>query len=171
LIKLVDAQSLDINGCVLWRSGVDIEWPGVEISNYLPGRPKMQGIGLNIKVPTRYFLLSGNADYGKVFWSEAIAGDSSNARGMDYSKSSFGGEIIFPLSERSSMALRGGWNVSTPDDENKFVKLDSVTYGLGINMKYFVVDLASESRGFSGGETGADNGNFNFYSASVSLQY
>lgn len=183
LLKMIDTKFLDISTGVLWRSGIKLSYgkgdnptPEEEvISYYLPDRPGIYGAGVNMQIPASFFVLTTNVDYEKVLWSKAFVNVdkptvSFNPDGMDYTKMSFGGELLLPFSESFSIAIRGGSSESTPDDETKFAKINSTTYGVGLNIKRnFTIDAASEKRELS--RSAGSNNSYDFWSVSVSYQY
>ncbi len=182
LVKLLDTKSLDISGGILYRSDVEVNYieedittPDEEvISFYLPNRPKMYSVGFHTNSPTQFVILSVNGQYDKVFWSDAFVKDdpfvSFDTEGMNYTKISFGGEFLLPFSESFSIAIRGGFSESTPEDESTVVKINSMTFGIGLNIKEnFAIDIASEKRDFSG--AGGSNNEYSFWSSSISYQY
>lgn len=181
LLTIADTEYLKINTGLLYRSAVEVGFDIEDITTneeevitfYLPDRPAIQGAGLNIEISPGFFILNANADYENILWSDAFVKNDSyvsfDVEGMNYTKLSYGGELLLPFSEAFSIALRGGRSEATPDDENKFVKIGSTTYGVGINMGHFAIDAASENREFSN-NTGSAN-KYDFWSLSLSLQY
>ncbi len=179
-LKVLSSEYVNINAGIMYKSKIDMtdesDSPtpaGQIIALYMPSRPNAQGVGLNFQFPISFLVLNTNIGYEQTFWSDAFLKDdpySIDAEGMDYTRQSFGGELIFPVAESTSLALRGGWNESSPEDENKFVTIKSTTYGfgIGINKKHFL-DMASEKREFTGNTAGSDN-SYDFWSIAYSFQ-
>ena len=141
------SQRIAVTG--LWRARAALRYydtPGAGIGavldKYVPDRPQTFGIGVHAQFSTRYAAVNGNATIEHISWSTASA---SRAPSPDFNKLGAGGEILVPISDGASFAVRAGVTSARADhgdvSANVYALGTGITWGSGHG-----IDIALERR-------------------------
>lgn len=113
---------------------------GTQLENYLPDRPQSLHFGAALQIEVSNAVWNTNADIEKRGWSKAAG---IFAPTNDFTRMGIAEEILIPLSQERSVAVRLGW-AQADGGENRVTILAA---GLGYSFaEHHSVDLAFEHR-------------------------
>ena len=114
---------------------------GTQLENYLPDRPQSLHFGAALRIGVRNAVWNTNVSIEKRGWSKA-AGIFAHAN--DFTRLGIAEEVLIPLSQGRSVAVRLGW--AQADGGENHVRISAA--GMGYSFaKHHSVDIAFENRG------------------------